>query len=69
MPNYDFQELDKLNGYLFLQRRRSCLSRESLNALSKVLSAALAEKWRCPLTVIEDMLNNCQPDGRNTSQR
>ena len=57
MPNYDFQK-DKFHIFFSNGDDLAYIDRESLSALSTVLSAALnADKVEMPVEVIEDMLN------------
>ena len=56
MPNYDFQK-DKFHVFFSNGDDLAYLDRESLSALSTVLSAALnADEVEMPVDVIEDML-------------
>ena len=56
MPNYDFQK-DKFHIFFSNGDDLAHLDRESLHALSTVLSAALnADEVEMPVDVIEDML-------------
>ena len=56
MPNYDFQK-DKFHIFFSNGDDLAHLDRESLRALSTVLSAALnADEVEMPVDVIEDML-------------
>ena len=56
MPNYDFQK-DEFDISFSNGDELAYLDRESLSALSTVLSAALnADKVEIPVEVIEDML-------------
>ncbi len=56
MPNYDFQK-DEFDIFFSNGDDLAYLDRESLSALSTVLSAALnADKVEMPVEVIEDML-------------
>ena len=57
MPNYDFQK-DKFHIFFSNGDDLAYIDRESLSALSTVLSAALnADKVEMPVEVIEDILN------------
>ena len=57
MPNYDFQK-DEFDISFSNGDELAYLDRESLSALSTVLSAALnANEVEMPVEVIEDMLN------------
>ena len=56
MPNYDFQK-DKFHIFFSNGDELAYIDRESLSALSTVLSAALnADTVEMPVEVIEDML-------------
>ncbi|MCY3743608.1 MAG: hypothetical protein OXH00_21555 [Candidatus Poribacteria bacterium] len=56
MPNYDFQK-DQFHLFFSNGDALAYLDRESLRALSTVLSAALnADQVEMPVAVIEDML-------------
>ena len=56
MPNYDFQK-DKFDICWLTGDELAALDRESVRALSTVLSAALnADQVEMPVAVIEDML-------------
>ena len=56
MPNYDFRQ-DEFDIFFSNGDELAYLDRESLCALSTVLSAALnADKVEMPVEVIEDML-------------